>query len=469
MKKYTIMCLLGLVFSCTQMQEDEDQINKRTNVRSNLQHNYSVSLFEAETMASVYFKNAKMVKPIVVNEDTLAYFISADKNNLLLAGDKRLNPIIASFNGEYDIFSSNNTNFAIWLESELDFIQNVKESKEGYDNEYIKLWDEILNTRDSLIPETKTDPEMKWCVVTLDISVRDTILPLVPHLLTTKWGQESPWNIHLPYDNSQSGEKCVLGCAPVAAGQILYYCHHNMGKPNGLYHTIYCSKSSINQKTTDIGFSRSNYVSNSSRWDDMALSDTSSIGSDIYVSDFLTDIGNRLNAEYSASGTSASIDTSSLRAYSIGLTKGNYSYNTVRQSLMDYSPVIIGAFHTKTTTGWLIKKSTYSGGHAWVIDGLCRVDRTYVYTKICEYTENWRNETEVYNSLSEIFARYPQLQNENEAFEVEGETLSTEYLLMNWGQYGDCDDGLYSIESNASWPGGGHNYQYKKEIYYGFH
>ncbi len=92
---------------------------------------------------------------------------------------------------------------------------------------------------------------------------------------------------------------------------------------------------------------------------------------------------------------------------------------------------------------------------------------TVVYTKHCEYTENWQQELEVYDSFDEIRARYHVNDPLDQFFAYGG--YATDYLLMNWGYDGAYDDGYYSISPGGVWSAGNSNYQYSKTLYYGFY
>ncbi|MCQ2173354.1 MAG: C10 family peptidase [Bacteroidales bacterium] len=427
---------------------------------------FSVSFEDAEYLASLFKGHGeiKEIIPINFNKETLLYVVNYANGWVIISGDKRACPIIAE--NECGSFEKGKIPDGVidWLGSECEYIYSLRVSTEIKDNEYSRLWDSFPKPIRGQA-QTKSDPDMKWCVITESVSVKDTVIMVVPHLLSTKWGQDYPWNIKLPLD-LQVSRKCYIGCTAVAVGQMLYYCHNSIGKPSGLYHNINCSASSVNGSSTNIGFSRSNYVANSSRWQDMALW-CNDYNTD-YAGDLMIDVGNRLNMAYSGSGSGAFITTQGLSYYDLSYSEADYSSTIVRSQLHANKPIIVTAYNTTYTTGvWPFTKTNYTDGHTWIIDGIAQNRRIWTYTKHAEYTENWRNESEVYNSLSEILSKY-HIQDINESFE-DDEVTSVDYLLMNWGYDGSYDSGLYSMNPNDAWYANGGNHSYLRTIYYDFH
>lgn len=254
--------------------------------------------------------------------------------------------------------------------------------------------------------------------------------------------------------DDSDGKKCWTGCVAVAVAQMLYYTHYFLGKPNKLYHSVSCSKQHISGSTTNIGFSRGDLDLDSPRWDMMAKywyeTNTS------YVGDLMLDIGNRLGMEYSGEGSGTNLSTTGLANYDLTYTTGDYSYSVVQNNLKKGLPVIV-------TAGNKVGLS-YSGGHAWIIDGVRRRYATYTYEKHIEYSENWMNESEYFESFDEIRWKY----NVNDEFDIWYVETSgtTDYLLMNWGYDGSYDDDSYFVD--GEWNANGSSHMYKRKIYYDF-
>ena len=60
------------------------------------------------------------------------------------------------------------------------------------------------------------------------------------------------------------------------------------------------------------------------------------------------------------------------------------------------------------------------------------------------------------------------LNSEFDIIEEDGGTYTTEYLMMNWGNYGDYDDGYYGTYPSDTWTIDNMEYKYDKTINYNF-
>lgn len=237
---------------------------------------FTVSLSDAAIFAaSVRPNRCFKIEPYVLEKDTVLYFINYDEGWLIIAGDKRINPFVAESERGNLSMPTLNENLNVWIDSYADEIHVIRDLMKKEDNKFTELWLKLLKNKTQCIikpqiPATKS-AVYKWAVVKHTYCDSEQYQNVYPHLLTTKWGQGNPWNAKLPID-SNAGRRCFTGCTAVAISQILFYLHYHINKPLGLYHNIAISKSNISGKTTNIGFSRSGYVANSARWNQMALS-----------------------------------------------------------------------------------------------------------------------------------------------------------------------------------------------------
>lgn|SRR5574344_290595 len=463
--------ILVLFTSCGLVENEKvPSVSDNLELSSTLPSNalYKVSLNDANSLIKIHRPGCEYsIIPIVDQSDTLLYVYNFchESGWVVVSGDRRIYPFLGEgYSGHIDFA---NDGIFTWLGCCADDIINLRIDNSVSENEFTKFWKLILRrkTDNPLRPSTKTDPEMKWCVVTEQVLSQNSFVDAIPHLLTTKWGQGQPWNIKLPYDSSD-GATAFLGCTAVAVAQMIYYTHFNLGKPSGLYESISCSQSTINGSTTNIGFTRSNYQQNSSIWNSMAI-DRYSTGTS-YAGDLMLDVGNRLGMSYSGEQSGANISTAALANYNLSYSYGGYSYSTVYNNLSRGLPIIIIAYSQRDRRGiWPFWSWSYSRGHAWIIDGIRQKTTTYIYVKHCEYTENWANESEVYNTFDEISQRY-NITDPYESFEVQGNTYSTNELLMNWGYDGFYDDASYSINPEAAWTANGGDHIYQRNIYYDF-
>ena len=420
---------------------------------------YCVELEDAKQFAMVLRPGKEFsIEPYVVEEDTLLYLINYEEGWIIIAGDKRINPTVAESDTGNISLKSNNVNLRTWIDSYADEIRVLMYCCENGDNEFTKLWSNIIRNKSKTDPQTRGSVEYKWAVVSYTYLESESNNPLISHLVSTKWGQGLFWNVKLPIDTNNN-EKCPIGCVAVALSQIVYYMHYYLGKPSGLYHNISIDSTSISGPTTNIGFSRSNYVSNSTHWDDMSL-ERFGVGNEAYVGDLMLDMGNRLGMSYSGSGSSSHISATALSYFNLAYSQSTYNYQTVRNDLFNSKPVNITASYRENGSNERI-------GHSWIIDGIGEKVRHYVVEKHFEYTENWMHESEYYNTFDELRWHY-HINSEYDIVEEDGGTYTTEYLLMNWGYDGAYNEGYYTSYPSSVWTVDGKNYSYDKTINYNF-
>ncbi len=284
------------------------------------------------------------------------------------------------------------------------------------------------------------------------------------HLTQTQWGQDEPWNYLCP---AYGNDLCLLGCTPVAVGQLLYYLNGYLGKPSGLYHSIiptytYHYSSSGSYVTSTI--TRSNYNSPSTRWSDMPLSSPGYLSTEVqYVGDFLIDIANRASSKFypRSQGTEGSTSTSLFsNYYNISCSKSNtYVESTVINSLNTSIPVLVSG-----------ADSTY-GSHEWLIDGynssLTNVDHLYKWRMVPPDSLNYYyNQYDLVYTEQEMQQFYPDV-IENEIIH-EYSSYITYMLRMNWGWNGSHLSDLYSM-SPLGWNVDLYHLKNNVHFYYNFH
>ncbi|MCT4603486.1 MAG: C10 family peptidase [Marinifilum sp.] len=204
-----------------------------------------------------------------------------------------------------------------------------------------------------------------------------------------------------------------------------------------------------------------------------------SIGNASYVGDLMADVGNRVGMKYGAEGSGANPSPDAFSQYGISSTEGDYNYSTVYSNLQSNKPILITAYANKKRKGiWPFRKTVYSGGHAWVIDGYKRKQKTFTYTYEWVLIKDDRREPlSAYNKYNPYYEEPQDYKNkllptDGDVYpgkrEVTKSTSTTTYLTMNWGWDGFYDSGEYSISSSSIWRGSGNDYQYKKRILYNF-
>lgn len=456
-------------------QDDKSSTCSSTNSNANVSEctktEFKVTLNDAKNLLkslsnSVYAE----IRPIERGRDTLLYLVTTDNGWMAIAGDKRVSPIIAETKNKEESFESMNENLAVWIECYVDELQAAltscdagsnaiatKSNSVPAHNDNLLFWQKISPAKSPVIKTKRSEATYKWAVVSYTYCDSETSQDLIPHLIATKWGQGTPWNDKLPIDKSNNNGKCLIGCTAVAIAQILYYTHYSIGKPNALYHNIQISASSIDKKTSNIGFSRSGYTADSDRWEQMSLLIKDSKNK-TYSEDLMLDVGNRVNMSYSATGSSANISPSALANYGLVYSSSDYNYKTVKSNLQNSKPVNVIAYR---------KENGEMKGHSWIIDGLSSITRHFVTEKHFEYTENWMDESEYYDSFDAIRARY-NVNSEYDYITEDGGSYTSEYLRMNWGWSGKDDDVFISPGLSDSWIVESYNYKYNKRINYDF-
>ena len=393
--------------------------------------------------------------------DTLLYILNYDEGWVIFAGDKRFNPIVAECDSGVISLDIPNENLMCWIDSYADEIRILKQKIGETENEHTKLWSLVSQNVNKQGKKYK-GRDYKWCAIYNSYCDNDITYSLIPHLVSTKWGQTSPWNVKCPIDTNSNNQKCPTGCVAVALAQMIYYMHYHLGKPSSLYHNISVANSTIAGPTSNIGFSRANLVNNSTRWDDMPLTSYGT-GVTTYVGDLMLDIGNRLSMTYSGTASNANISTSALNNYNLTYSTSSYNYQTVKSDLQNAKPVDICAYR--------YNGNNQLSGHSWLIDGIAVRQRHYVTHITFEYSENWMYANAYFDTfleLQEYFEPRFHVYTPYDVIEEDGGTYTTEYLLMNWGWNGSYDNGYYSIYPSDSWTVGNYDYKYNKTIHYDF-
>ena len=328
---------------------------------------YAISDKEAERFIKISFPEhaIKNSYSICDGQDSIISIINLDEGWVAISRDKRVEPILCYDKSgqltEDELMSHNG--IKTWFNILKEDIIKFKESPSTQENENISFWGKFNNESTSK-PATKAEgDEPVWAVFidNTELSYIETIA-IVPHLLSTKWGNWSPWNYKCPKDyNTQFVlSRCPTGCTGVAMAQMLYYLHYQIGFPSGLYHNITCTGDCVPSYTFSLA--RSNYVSNSSRWDNMKLFKNSSVGDSNYVGDLIMDVSDRVGMIYSYSGSGAFPSITGFNYYGVTCNTGSYSSTIVKNNLLSGKPVLIYANTVGNTSA-----------HTWVIDGLTRI------------------------------------------------------------------------------------------------
>nr|WP_321487295.1 C10 family peptidase [uncultured Draconibacterium sp.] len=505
-----VVAALFLINACNQLDIDDTLGTSETTIKSTSPNDidYDVSLKSAKYFMKSTEGNNKIasIEPFVVDGDTLMFIFNFNEGWQVVSGDKRTEPILASDTiGQLSISNLDNPGVATWLSDMADQILFLKKNNpqvacDDAINAWLLIDKAAYFTEENLakyrekynaIYSTENGSQLKSSQIIRPIDGYNWVRRLVSvtstpwttsaqkgPLLQTKWGQGFPWNTDVPSywgdmpDGSEGWVKCPTGCTAVAMAQVIYNMHYKINKPTGLYHTVSNTGYVYDSGNYSVSFSRGNYVSNSPRWDSMPQIYSYFATNYEYVGDLMADVGNRVGMEYGEE-SGASPSKNGFGYYNITCDEGDYNYSTVYSNLQSNTPVLLTAYATKKKKGvWPFKRTVYSDGHAWVIDGYKKKQKTYTYTYEWELVEGYSGSYAASDPYAAHTAKELMPSATGEIYpgkrETETYTSTSTYLFMNWGWDGSYDSGEYSTSSSAVWTGSGYDYQYKKYTFYNF-
>lgn len=398
------------------------------------------------------------------NGNPMLHIVNYDEGGwAIIAGNEReKNQILAMSDvGHFDPDNITNSNVAFWFAMQLEEMKNVE-----FEDDVVANMNDNGDVSVNSIPPF--DDEYVWVRLPLEPIVTTTLHSEVGHLLTTKWGQEYPWNYKCPAFGSQ---KAPTGCVAVAVAQLLYYYHFHLGVPSGLYHSI-VPTFILNGNYYTSSVTRSDYHANSSRWEEMAKTYRSQCASTDYVGDLMIDIGERVGIKYGEDGSGAAFDDYKNVFSLYGLSSNAIDYNSDKliSSLNDNKPVLISSRREKLKAVQSERKKD-TEGHSWVIDGYKRyctiTDRPYKWVIMPPDSLSFYNNInyDYVLTVEEKEWRFPDVY-ENQIDHSYSYRYDY-YLKMNWGYNGLYDNNDYDIGS-YSWITDGNPFCEKTKMIYDF-
>ncbi|RNC65109.1 Spi family protease inhibitor [Proteiniphilum sp. X52] len=175
-----------------------DSDKKITNLSNQDETLYKVTLDDAKNLLkALQYNERSKIEAFEVNSDTLLYIVNHNKGWTIIAGDKRINPIIAESDEGMLLKSSTNENLMTWIDSYADALRviqsgdtlSIKTNNKVTENEYTKLWSKISPNKSKVDLETTKSVTYKWAVVSYTYFDRETSNLVIPPLISTKWGQ----------------------------------------------------------------------------------------------------------------------------------------------------------------------------------------------------------------------------------------------------------------------------------------
>lgn len=338
------------------------------------------------------FGNTELMNiiPITWNDVTCLYVLEYEKGYEILSADKRSQvPLVVDSEGQF-VFPSEESPFGfqiytlaedVWFSLyHNDLLDTPDDETKDNMASSMKFW-ALVNADFNTIQEqtlpTKArndtiilNPEEgHWDLV--DITYLDAPYDTVGHLVPTWWTQIAPFNNYCPYDTTTSTSRCPAGCVAIAAAQVLYYLHYNLGVPEESPSSGYCS-----------GFVYNNTVVQSfgsfseDTWDYMMPSADPSG----YAAMLIGDVGKKVNMHYGANGSGAKtvdLKNNVFQPYGIQCSNyNNYSGTILRINLENERPVIC-AGHREITDS--MGQTSYVG-HAFIVDKFIRYRYSIVFT-----------------------------------------------------------------------------------------
>lgn len=390
------------------------------------------------------------IKPLTLDSDTLAWLVQYKEGWAVLSGDTRMAPIMASSEeGVLDLKAHTPTTQAL-----NGLLLLMRDKHYGTDTIQDRLWD-FLSTTES---EQKLDSQPRraggeiatrgmW--VAVDSAYVNSVTT-IPHIIQTKWGQGikgSTWNSYASqdpqncpwngYTMTKSGKHTLIGCAPVAVGQIIYKFRaendHNFSVPMSGF---------ISGDNVPPLFANNSVMA----WNLMA--NNCNDANLKYTALFLSYLGNQMGQVYGLSGTSLpnyKTDSALVQFTNYGINYNvvnNYNFSIVNNSLNNESPICI--FATEDNPQNLPELMLAS--HVFIIDSKRVVNDQFQVSYL------WDNDYEVdyfeYNRLDswrfEMPDEYDPIEN-NQVYcnQIISGTQSIQFA-MNWGYDGTGDNNYWT-------------------------
>ena len=400
------------------------------------------------------------ITPVAPNGETLAYLISTENGWELLSADKRMPPVLAF--GRDSRFPADNAALTTCLSADLETISCLKKglaSIPADDAAMLKNLAFWFIIQPDYIPTTKADgdPEEEekfWELI--DSQWVGDFDDATGHLIQTRWHQNSPWNMFSPLSSASGDIRDPAGCTAIAAAQLLYFLHGNIGRPVSAPTEGFCTGYAAN--LTDTTYSQTFSAFSSDAWDNMATKylDILAGKSDTLSALWIGFVGKNIGTQYSPSESQADYAVLPVFFLSQGILSslpllydGDVVYGAIRQA---GQPAILSAHATRKTNFWGI--TTYEDGHTFLADGAIAAytifDRTYIWTSQTQNDLYSYGQTKV----------------------VRDTVLSGRYLQMNWGYGNPVQDNVYySADANhfRSYIGEDlYDFQYHLRMIHGF-
>ena len=145
---------------------DDIQSQPAQGYRSNANSSYHVTIEDASKFASAIRHKQDFTIDVYTQDcDTLLYLVNYKSGWLIVAGDKRVNPIVAESDSNTISLNSPNKNFLAWLYNYAGEISRIVRDDKEQENEHTELWSKISPKRTKEIRTTRSEEDYRWAVV----------------------------------------------------------------------------------------------------------------------------------------------------------------------------------------------------------------------------------------------------------------------------------------------------------------
>lgn len=387
------------------------------------------------------------VTPLMCNGDTVMFVAQYDDGWELYSSDMRFPMLIMK--SPTGTFNQSSMPDAVKLQISgmAETIQKTIASNEELPMDSSWYW---ANPQRDMLPErtTRTNEEKpdfsrpgEW--VLINVIDYGTQVSQIPHLVKTKWGQDTPWNNYVPFDMQDPLQRhSAAGCTVVATAQYAYHLHSKDGVPamapvKGIYNTA------------SNWYSFSNFTT--AAWGAMARmsAGTNTTGAAVFIGYVASKIVPPSNFHYAGTGVGVKRAISQYLNPETNLEFIDDKLSVVKipniiKEIQNGYPVIAVGFDGSDPNG---------EGHTFLIDSYRKETQTI------EYTYGWNGYT--------LSGKDPNLRDPDGNILVYGiqktvkETPAKEFFGMNWGENGYYDDTLTSL---SSWKMGNTYYNKDQEI-----
>ena len=416
---YSLVALLFAACSDNEIILDKsNNVSLRSTTNSTAKTPFSYQVDHTSLMKFLALKKKRVtdITPLTSNNDTIAYYVQYDDGWEIISADKRMAPVLIKADSGILKSPKNDGNIQNLITNIAELRKNLTTDINGI----WQLWEKPKSSSKRRV--ARGIGQGMW--IPQDTVYYDQRTG-TNSIVTTKWGQNEPWNT---FTKILDSKYAPVGCGPVAAGQVIY--HFRKDNPRNC--EIPTSAKYTNGSDTP---EYSNF--SSSCWPLMAR-EIAYVDYPNYTAIFLGYLGKQMEVTYGTDGSSVNaikIGTA-LLDYKLTYNKrDSYDFYTIYSDLKGKQPVILCA-----------ETSDKKSAHAFIVNGYItestRLKISYRWDPEHRITE-WEYE----NYDQSMFMDDP---SGNEYKENEIVLSENTYFRFNWGYSGYEDNRLYNVAYTTS-------------------